>query len=58
MLTQKKKVKAPLSNSSLPINKEVMGTTEPVNTEDSIENESKRFNGRDGGINQRPLYLF
>ena len=39
-LTQKKnEVKAPLSNLGLTINKEAVGTMEPVNTEDSIENE-------------------
>lgn len=33
-------MKAPLGNSDLSINREAMGTTEPVNAEDSIENES------------------
>jgi hypothetical protein len=37
-LTQNE-VKAPLSNSGLTINQEAVGTMEPMNTEDSIENE-------------------
>lgn len=37
--SKKNEVKAPLSNLGLTINKEAVGTMEPVNTEDSIENE-------------------
>ena len=43
-------LKAPLWNSDLSINREVMGTTEPVNTKNSIENEL--FIGQDGGRNR------
>ena len=43
-------LEAPLWNSDLSINREVMGTTEPVNTKNSIENEL--FIGQDGGRNR------
>lgn len=51
-------VKAPLSNSGLTINQEAVGTMEPMNTEDSIENEYTWFSGRDGGINQRDPFIY
>jgi len=35
-----------------------MGTTEPVNSKDSSENEFEWFIDRDGGTDQRPIYLF